>query len=247
MEAYRLKELSNHGTASAQPLYQQIIEDIKHKIEEGVYTEGMRIEGEKDLMQEYGVSRITVRRAITDLCIEGYLSKHQGLGTFVQIPKIKKISSDIEGFSVSCAKQGFAPSYRLLHTILVSARPNERQFLRLDEDCRLIYTRRILLADGIPIMLENLFFPFTKQFQFILENPLDQPMYPLLNQYGIMPSKDIKGTLETASASPEIANLMKVSEGSPMFYRIAHMANNARQPLFIERSYIVGARFIIYL
>ena len=242
-----MKDLSNHGAKSMQPLYQQIIEDIKHKIEEGVYTEGMRIEGEKDLMQEYGVSRITVRRAITDLCNEGYLSKHQGLGTFVQIPKIKKISSDIEGFSVSCAKQGFTPSYRLLHTILVNARAHERQFLQIEEDCRLIYTRRILLADGVPIMLENLFFPFIKKYQFILENSLEQPLYPLLYKHEIVPSKDINGTLETAMASAEMANLMKLPEGNPLFYRVAHIANDARQPLFIERSYIVGARFIFYL
>ena len=52
---------------NALPLYQQIIEDIKSKIERNEYSQGMRIEGEKELMQEYKVSRITVRRAITDL------------------------------------------------------------------------------------------------------------------------------------------------------------------------------------
>ena len=242
MNAFSAKKWDN-----MQPLYQQIIEDIKHKIEQGIYTEGMRIEGEKDLMKEYGVSRITVRRAVTDLCNEGYLSKHQGIGTFVQIPKIRKISSDIEGFSVSCAKQGLKASYRLLHTIIVESRANEREFLKIDDTCRLIYTRRVLFADDIPIMLENLFFPFTDRFQFILENQLEQPMYPLLYQKGIKPSKDFKGTLETAVASADMANLMKIPEGSPLFYRVAHIADEAGNPLFIERSYIVGSRFIFYL
>ena len=242
-----MKSYSDKILESAQPLYQQIIEDIKQKIEEGVYTEGIRIEGEKELMEEYGVSRITVRRAITELCNEGYLSKHQGIGTFIQIPKIKKISSDIEGFSVSCAKQGLKPSYHTIHTIIVDARANERNFLNIDESCRLIYTRRVLLADEIPIMLENLFFPFTDKFQFILENSLEQPLYPLLHQKGITPSKDFKGTLETAGASADLANLMKIPNGSPLFYRVAHIADKAGNPLFIERSYIVGSRFIFYI
>lgn len=72
------------------PLYQQIFEEIKSAIEEGVYAPKERIPSEPELAAQYGVSRITVRRAVEDLCAEGYLVKQQGRGTFVSTPHINR-------------------------------------------------------------------------------------------------------------------------------------------------------------
>ena len=72
------------------PLYQQIFEEIKSAIEEGVYAPKERIPSEPELAAQYGVSRITVRRAVEDLCVEGYLVKQQGRGTFVSTPHINR-------------------------------------------------------------------------------------------------------------------------------------------------------------
>ena len=68
---------------TAVPLYMQIKEDIKAAIQQGVYKAKEKIPTEPELSAEYSVSRITVRRAIEELCGEGYLIKRQGLGTFV--------------------------------------------------------------------------------------------------------------------------------------------------------------------
>ena len=235
------------SVSNALPLYQQIIEDIKSKIERNEYTQGMRIEGEKELMQEYKVSRITVRRAITDLCAEGYLVKRQGLGTYVQKPKIKRVFSGVQGFSVSCAEQGFIPSYKLLQLSIVDARPDERKFLNLPENGKLIFSSRILSADNVPIIKENCFYPLVDQFRFLLEANLEQPLFPLLKENGIIPAVDNKRTLELSTASRETAEQMDIPFGSPMFYRVAHITDGKAQPLYIERSYIVGSRYIVYL
>lgn len=232
---------------NALPLYQQIIEDIKSKIERNEYTQGMRIEGEQELMQEYNVSRITVRRAIADLCAEGYLVKRQGLGTYVQKPKVKRLYSGVQGFSVSCAEQGFTPSYKLLQLSIVDARPDERKFLDLPENGKLIFSSRILYADNVPIIKENCFYPLIERFRFLLEAPLEQPLFPLLKQNNILPAVDHKRTLELSTASRETAAQMDIPAGSPMFYRVAHITEENGMPLYIERSYIVGSRYIIYL
>lgn len=62
------------------PLYQQIKEDIKAAIERGKYKPNEKIPAEPELSAEYSVSRITVRRAVEELCNEGYLVKMQGRG-----------------------------------------------------------------------------------------------------------------------------------------------------------------------
>ena len=72
------------------PLYQQIFEEIKGAIEAGDYVPKERIPSEPELSERYGVSRITVRRAVEELCAEGYLVKQQGRGTFVSTPHINR-------------------------------------------------------------------------------------------------------------------------------------------------------------
>ena len=78
----------------ASPLFEQIKEDIKSKIQRGIYSPGAKIPTEVELIAEYDVSRITIRRAVEELCKEGYLEKNQGRGTYVKNKKIfRKITS----------------------------------------------------------------------------------------------------------------------------------------------------------
>ena len=84
------------------PLYQQIKEDIKAAIQSGKYKPKEKIPPEPALSEEYSVSRITVRRAVEELCSEGYMTKMQGRGTFVYTKRIKrKYTGDdnVEGYT----------------------------------------------------------------------------------------------------------------------------------------------------
>lgn len=229
------------------PLYQQISDDIKRKIEQGEYKYGTRIEGENELMQAYGVSRITVRRAITELCDEGLLIKKQGMGTFVEQRPITRLFSDVEGFSVSCEKQGLTPSYRLLQMSLVEGKEKERDFLGMKKEERFISTSRLLSASGMPFMQENCYFPCTERFQFILSANLEQPLYPILEAHGSMPASTCKRVLRMVRASKELAESMDLPVGEPMFYKVAYLIDEKGQPLCIEKSYMVGSRYVFYI
>ena len=76
--------------SSANPLYQQLMDDIKLDISNQKYRHGDKIPSETELAEIYNVSRITVRRAVSELCDEGYLAKHQGKGTFVQANMVER-------------------------------------------------------------------------------------------------------------------------------------------------------------
>ena len=65
------------------PLYAEIREDIKSQIAAGGMATGDRIPSTSELKQHYGVSAITVRRAIEDLVRDGILVGHQGAGVYV--------------------------------------------------------------------------------------------------------------------------------------------------------------------
>ena len=93
------------------PLYQQIYDEIKDAIEKGVYAPKERIPSELELAEQYDVSRITVRRAVEELCSDGYLVKQQGRGTFVSTPHINRQfhASTLQTFTALCAGNGMKP------------------------------------------------------------------------------------------------------------------------------------------
>ncbi|MHB0857868.1 MAG: GntR family transcriptional regulator [Anaerolineae bacterium] len=65
------------------PLYRSVADDIIHQIESGVWRGGDKLPSERALCDRYGVSQITVRRALRDLAYEGRVFSHHGLGWFV--------------------------------------------------------------------------------------------------------------------------------------------------------------------
>lgn len=75
---------------SQSPLYQQLMARLKNDILAGVYPSGARIPSEQLLCETYGVSRVTVRKAMLDLVQEGLLVRRQGKGTFVADERIQR-------------------------------------------------------------------------------------------------------------------------------------------------------------
>ncbi len=96
------------------PLYQTIYEELYHKISSSTYEVGSYLPSESELQKAYGVSRITVRRVLTDLEQDGYIKKIKGKGSVV-LPK-KKYSDlyELTGFSEDAKRNGCKPSSIIL-------------------------------------------------------------------------------------------------------------------------------------
>ena len=89
-------------TKGAQPLYFQIKQIFKEKMESGQYKIGEVLPSERELQKIFKVSRITVRQALNELVSEGYLSRKRGKGTFVIPHKIEEELSVIKSFPKKC-------------------------------------------------------------------------------------------------------------------------------------------------
>jgi len=75
---------------SAKPLYKQLKDVLKQKITAGEFKPGEALPGERQLMETYGVSRVTVRQAIAELVNEGLLYRQHGKGTFIAPKRIER-------------------------------------------------------------------------------------------------------------------------------------------------------------
>ena len=80
------------------PKYIQLREILRSRIEEGVYPPGTAIPSESELVDEFGIHRLTVRNAINSLTLEGQLKPVQGKGVFVVGKKIRHELDSMSGF-----------------------------------------------------------------------------------------------------------------------------------------------------
>ena len=136
------------------PLYEQVRRKILSEIEAGRLAEGSFLPPELELCATYGVSRITLRRAVGELCAEGRLVRQQGRGTLVAPRKMQQTIS-LSGFSEVVEGQGRRAGHRILERSDDVDAPAIAERLGAS---RLVRFVRLLEVDGRPMTLESLYF-----------------------------------------------------------------------------------------
>ena len=102
----------------------------------------------------FGVSRITIRKAISGLVNEGVLDTHHGSGTFVR-SKVEKNFAQLTSFSDEMASRGLTPSSVWLLRSVGAVRPDEAMTLRASPGTEVYRFKRIRLADDSPMSIET--------------------------------------------------------------------------------------------
>ena len=106
-------------------------------------------------MEEYGVSRITVRSAIKELEDADIVERTRGKGTFVTTTRNAYAADDQESFTHSCIQENKKPSTVVLEVAWIYPTLRDVRFLQVQEDENILQTRRLRLVDGVPTMLET--------------------------------------------------------------------------------------------
>ena len=96
----------------SQPAYLKIKEMILHQIKNGTLKPGDKVTSERAFADLHGLSRMTVRAALTDLVNSGILFRHQGRGTFVSARKMQQ--RNISSFTETMRMRGLAPSTHVI-------------------------------------------------------------------------------------------------------------------------------------
>lgn len=199
---------------SSMPLYRQMIEAIKSDIANNVLKPNDQIPTEIELSEKYDVSRITVRKAVTELVEEGYLIKQQGVGTFVAEAKLERNMRKFMGFSMSCEIRGKKPSSDLVFAGLVDATERDKRELGLSEHItKVLSIKRVRYCDDNPVMIEDSHFSI--DYSFLLTEDLTRSLYEILNKYNIFLT-DGRTELDVCFATEEEANLLSISCDTPL-------------------------------
>ena len=200
------------------PLYQQLYEQLEGRIRSGQWKPGDRIPPESELLSQYEVSRITVRKVLAMLVAEGLLVRERGRGSFVASPKLEHGMTTIVSFTDDMRQRGFSPGTKIIFMGLVPAPRAIADALSVPEGEELARIDRLRLADEQPMCVEESFL-LHRHLPGILEHDLANDSLREIKQrvYGIRWSR-ARQTIQAVPAAPEIARLLSVKTGAPLLF-----------------------------
>ncbi|MHB1612181.1 MAG: GntR family transcriptional regulator [Sulfobacillus sp.] len=199
------------------PLYRQIQDYIRTQIEAKEWVVGDQIPTEQQLGQKFGVSRITVVKAVSRLADEGFLRKEQGRGTFVTGVALVPEPLTLRSFTEEMRARGLQPGSTILDKGIVEPSRRLQDRLNLDPDQKVFRLVRLLLANGQPMGLHRTHLP-CHRFPGVLDHiEPNMSLYATLRTYyGIEPESGIE-TYSAVQLDAEECRLLGIPEGSPAF------------------------------
>ena len=139
------------------PLYMQLRQHIENAILSGQLNAGEPLPSEREIASIGNVSRVTVRKAVTELAQKGFVVQKRGSGTTVAPPeeKLQQSLSRLTSFSEDMSRRGQSVSSTPLERGLFSPSPQETLTLGLPADSLVARISRLRLADGLPLAIER--------------------------------------------------------------------------------------------
>lgn len=213
------------------PLYEQVRRRILSEIEAGRLAEGSFLPPEPDLCAAYGVSRITLRRAVGELCEEGRLIRQQGRGTLVASRKIQQTIS-LSGFSDTVEGMGRKAGHVILGR---EDRPRmSGAALRLEAEGPVRFDR-LLEVDGLPMTIETLWFDAVRFPRAVDAVGAGGSFFAaLLNGHGMAPA-GAERLIDVGYADRREAGILRIAAIQPV-YRIEKLVLDRQgQPLALSQ------------
>ncbi|MBP2077227.1 GntR family transcriptional regulator [Oceanobacillus polygoni] len=144
-----------------QSLHAYIKEELLNRIKSNEYKKGEKIPPELELCKDFDVSRTTVRTALNQLTLEGYLVRQQGKGTFVADQKVKQtLSQTVKRYSDQIAVQGKKAEITLIDIHVVPANEILQQSLDVSINDPIQRIERVRKANGEPTQYEIAYIPW---------------------------------------------------------------------------------------
>lgn len=196
-------------------LYHKVKDELIEKIEKGEWPLNSKIPPERELCNILNVSRITVRQALYELELKGYLTRTQGKGTFVTAPKIEQKLLNLYGFSEEIKKMGYKPSSRIIDFRVAECNPKVALKLDVEPGAEVYILKRVRVANDEPIAIETSYIPCSLCPGLSSEEVVDKGLYNVMREkYGVFPNK-AEDSMESVQVSPESASILNISKNTP--------------------------------
>jgi GntR family transcriptional regulator len=198
------------------PLYSRIQEHIAELILSGKLAPETKIQSEREYSEDLGVSRMTVRRALTELVNEGLLERRHGSGTYVAKPKMTYESAELANTVEAMQRRNIATASQLIEFSEIVASRRLAELLNIEIGNAIYRVDILRFANRVPVILERVFFPCV-HFPNLEEWDLEKSsIYDLLTSVYKVRLGRISQTVEAVAAADTVAQLLRIEENSPL-------------------------------
>lgn len=195
-----------------EPKYEVLRLQLRRDIEAGMRPHEA-LPSERELMAHYGVSRMTVREALSRLVDEGLVYRRRGSGSFVADPHTITKSLSLTSFSEDIKARRMAPGTRLVLAERIAAEAQVATDLRLSPGDPVIHLERVRTADRTPMCVENVWLPVEVVGDALDPQSLDS-LYERLEAIGAGPTRADQ-TIRATVVDARQADLLSVPPHSP--------------------------------
>lgn len=229
------------------PIYYQLKELIRGKIAEGVWKPGDMIPSERELSEQWSISRMTVRQALKELAMEGVLRREKGRGTYVAWPKVEQRLTRLTGFTEDMQRRGQDSSARVLRLEMIEASIVVAKALGITPGTPVLLLERLRLAGGDPLAIESSHLYFDKVGELLNEDFAKQSLYHTLAQrYDVIPTR-AEQQVEATICLPSQCELLGLDEGSAILHNRRVTYDQYGHAFEYTDSAYRGDRYIFYV
>lgn len=220
------------------PIYLQLREVVRLKIEDGEYPPGTAIPSENVLAATYGINRLTVRSAIDALVNEGLLKRVHGKGVYV----VARIERDLEvlgGFSQTMTEKNVDTHKKILLKGQRRAGEKFAALFNIDKEDYLYYIKRLDYADQEPIAIQEIFIPYNLVPKMEGIDLSVFSMFEIYRFYGIDPVRAWQ-TLDLVQLPQSDARLININKDQTVFMFACTTYDQHDRVIEYSKSYTRG-------
>ena len=213
----------------AQPIYLK----VKHLIEEEIkqLVPNAIIQSERDLAVKYGVSRMTVRKAIESLIQEGKLYRK---GTFVADDKLHEPIAELVGFTSEISSKGMRPHTKVVNYEIIEADDRLAKNLEIKVHDRVHSLLRLRMADNRPMTLEHTYIP-QSVIKELPQSVINSSIYAFLDEELNVKIASGSQTVSAIKADQQVSKLLEVPLNEPLLYlELTSVLMNGQVLEFVE-------------
>ncbi|KXT76547.1 GntR family transcriptional regulator [Streptococcus sp. DD12] len=227
------------------PAYIQIHDRLRDEIDKGEWRIGSRLPSERDLADDFGVSRMTMRQAIGLLVDEGLLERRRGSGTYVVGSQVRETMRVTTSFTEIVKSQGRTPSSRLISYERVHPNEQEVKNLGITAHSYIIRMERVRYADQMPVVFEVAAIP-EKFIKNMDKESITSHFFQTLGDNGYQIGKS-QQTIYAQLASQQVAEYLEIQQGDAILGLRQMTYFTDGQAFEFVKSQYVADRFEFYL
>lgn len=195
------------------PMYLRIAQDVRESVAKGIYRPGLALPSERELMEQFSVSRVTIRHALRELVRESLLESRQGSGYIVRAAThLNQPLNRVTSFSEDCVARGLTPGSRLISRKTGRSNAEESAHFNIPEGTEVLRVKRVRTGNGEPLLVEHATLPTSIAPAWPWP---EGSLYLAMKKDGLLPVR-VHQQYVPALAEDTLAGRLGIPEGSPV-------------------------------